>query len=179
MLDAAALGILLRTAEQDLFRLETRDLYHVGSQDGDYGRYHAGEAAPDPARKAVWHDRLRAERARGLYRRHVHAVIEPLTPYLLFQFDWGHRLNAGVEDIRVLDAAQLTAGLLPGDFYLIDGRRAVEMHYSETGEFTGATIAPRSELPRYHAAAVAAWYAAVPFAEWWANRPQYHRRIAA
>ena len=169
------LGALLRTAQHDLFRLETLDLYEVPSDGGDYGRYLSGEAAPDPARKAAWHERIRAERERGLRRWRVHAVTEPLTSYLCFEFEWGHALNAHLEDIRVLTTGRSPAGLDLRDFWLTDDQDVVLMNYDQTGRFTGAQIAPRGEVPRYRAIRDAAWEAAEPFAAWWDAHPQYHR----
>jgi hypothetical protein len=179
MLDAAGLGTLLRGAQRDLFRMEALDRYEVPSDGGDYHRYLRGERGPDPQRKSAWHERLRAERDRGLRRRRVHAVTEPLSDYLRFEFEWGHALNTELEDIRVLPASLRPAGLVPSDFYLVDDRDVVAMHYDEAGKFTGAEVLHASELARYRKIRDAAWEAAVPFKTWWADHPQYHRRDAA
>ena len=177
MLDVQALGALLRTAQADLFRLETLDWYEVPSDGGDFRRYLAGEPAPDPARKATWHDRLRAERERGLYRQRVYIAREPLSDYARFECEWGHALNAALEDIRVLPLARVPAGVDLADWWMIDGRDVVLMHYEDGGRFTGAQMAAPGETARYLAARAAAWDAAVPFTAWWDAHPQYHRHV--
>jgi hypothetical protein len=190
VLDATALRAALGTAQHDLFRLETLDRYDVPSDGGDFARYLAGEAAPDPARKAAWHDRLRADRERGVRRWRVHLVTEPLTPYLRFEIDWAHLQNAHLEDIRVLTTDHFQPGAtvgetpLPsgvsatvGDFYLIDGAHPLLMHYDSAGRFTGAEFAPGSTAARYRVIRDAAWGAAEPVTEWWAAHPQYHRTV--
>ena len=53
------------------------------------------------------------------------------------------------------------------------------MHYDEGGRYLGAVEAPAADVPGYRAARDAAWTAAVPFSEWWAAHPEYHRpRVA-
>ena len=116
MMDAAALGAFLRAAAGDLFRLETLAQYQVPTDGGDYARYVAGAPGPDMARKAVWHDRLRADRARGLRRWRVYVAHEPLSAYARYECEWGHALNAALEEIRVLPATEVPAvgGFLAG-----------------------------------------------------------------
>ena len=179
MLDAQALGARLRAAERDLFRLETLDRYEVPTDGGDFARYAAGEDAPDPARKAAWHERLRAERERGLRRWRVHVVKEPLSDYLRFEFDWGHRLNAHLEDIRVLVLASPPADRGWHDFWLVDGRDVLVMDYGPDGRFLGARPAPADQVPSFRAIRDAAWEGGVPFTGWWAAHPQYHRHTRA
>jgi hypothetical protein len=179
MLDVQALGTLLRSAEHDLFRLEARDRYEVPSDGGDFGRYMAGEAAPDPDRKAAWQRRLAAEKARGLHRWRVHVVTEPLSDYLRYEFDWGHRLNAHLEDIRVLALPEMPEGLLGTDWYLVDDRDVVDMRYDGHDRFTGAVVLPAGEAGPYLLARAEAWERAVPLTEWWDRHPQYHRVTAA
>lgn len=178
MLDATMLGGFLRSAHRDLFRLETRDFYDVPTDGGDYGRYLSGEPGPDAERKAAWHERLRSDRAQGVRRWRVHAVTEPLTDYLRFEFEWGHAPNAALEEIRVLTTGRSPAGVALCDFWFVDDRDVLLMHYDETGKFTGAQIELRTELPRYRAIRAAAWESAEPFTPWWEARPQYHRRAS-
>jgi hypothetical protein len=176
MMDEAALGAFLDQAQGDLFRMETLDRYDAGSDGGDFERFLRGEPAPDPARKAAWHKRLAADRERGLRNRRVHVVRSPLSDYLRFEVAWGHAPNAHLEEIRILDLAgtPAPAGLIREDFWLMDDRDVVLMHYDQRCRFTGASVLPPSELPRYRAARDAAWAAAEPFGSWWDAHPQYH-----
>jgi hypothetical protein len=178
MLDAEALGIRLRAAKRDLFRVETLDRYAVPSDGGDFKRYLDGEPEPDAERKAAWRNRLLAERERGLFRRRVHVIHEPLSDYLRYEFDWGHRLNTDIEDIRVLSLPEPPAERGWHDFYLVDDREVLAMVYDEGGQFEGALPVSVTEVRLYRMIRDAAWEAAVPFSEWWDAHPQYHRHVS-
>lgn len=178
MLDAQALGTRLRAAKRDLFRMETLDRYAVPTDGGDFTRYLAGEAEPDPVRKGAWRERLLAERERGLFRRRVHVIHEPLSDYLRFELEWGHRLNTDIEDIRVLPLADPPGERGWHDFYMVDDRDVLAMTYDEDGQFEGALPVPVSEARLYRLIRDAAWEAAVPFMTWWDGHPQYHRHLS-
>jgi hypothetical protein len=177
MMDALRLGAYLDRAQADLFRMETLSRYDVPSDGGDFGRYLRGEPGPDASRKRAWHRQLEKDRARGVVNRRVHVVRPPLSDYLCFEFEWGHALNAHLEEIKVLDLAVVPppAGFIREDFWLMDDADVVAMHYSDGGKFLGAGILASSELSRYRAARDAAWEAAQPFMAWWEAHPQYHR----
>lgn len=179
MLDEQELGNYIdRHFASTLFRLEVLDRYDVGSNGDDLNRYLAGEPGPDMARKGPWMDQLRSEVARGLHTYRVHVVRGPLSPYLRFEFEWGYTYNAAAgEHIRILDLAEQPGppAAAAGDFWLIGDDRAVRMHYDPGGRFLGAEVAPENEIPRYRAIRDATWAAAVPFTDYWAAHPQYHR----
>jgi hypothetical protein len=177
MMDALRLGAYLDRAQAELFRMETLSRYDVPSDGGDFGRYMRGEPGPDAARKRAWHGQLEKDRARGVVNRRVHVVRPPLSDYLCFEFEWGHALNAHLEEIRVLDlgAVPAPAGFVREDFWLMDGQDVVLMHYGDGGRFVGAEILPPAMLIRYRTARDAAWDAAEPFQSWWDAHPQYHR----
>lgn len=161
------------------FRLETLDTYTSASDGGDVARYLAGEPAPDPERKERWLSRLRAERAQGRIRQRVHVLASPIGPYLRYECEWGYVPNAGAgEDIRILDLAERPrpAALdVDHDFWLIDDRDVIRMHYDADGRFTAAEEAGPGELPRYLSVREAALAAAEPFTAWWQRHPEYHQ----
>lgn len=179
MLNEQQLGDYIdRYFESTLFRLETLDRYDVDSNGGDLDRYLDGEPGPDMARKGPWMDQIRGEVARGLHTYRVHVVRGPLSPFLRFEFEWGYVFNeAAGEHVRILDLAEQEAppALALEDFWLIGDDRAVRMHYDPDSRFLGAEIVPRIEVLRYRTARDAAWETAVPFADYWATHPQYHR----
>jgi hypothetical protein len=178
LLNERELGELLDRARHDLFRLETLGAYDVESDGGDFARYVAGEPGPDPARKEPWLARLRADAERGLHNRRVHVLRSPVGQYLSYEAEWGYVPNSAAgEEIRILDLAEVAGprGLASEDFWLMDDGVAVRMHYDDAGRFLGASIASRWQLWQYRRAARAAWQGAVPFADWWAAHPQYHR----
>jgi len=175
VLTVAELGEYIESRlNQSAFRLEQLDRYDVDSDGDDFARYLRGEPAPNPERKQRWLERLRKEREAGIFRHRVHVLRTPLTPYLRYECEWGHAANAVVEDIRILDLAEQTApdGLTDHDFWLIDDRHAIRMHYDEGGRYLGAEPVDDTELPRYQQARDAAVTASEPFAPWWSRHPE-------
>ena len=176
-MDEQGLGEFLERAQSSLFRLETRAKYDVSSDGGDFGRYVRGEPGPDMERKRAWHRVLQDDRSRGVRNWRVHVLRSPLSAYLRYECEWGYAYNTPYEDIGILDLAEVErpAGLVDHDFWVVDDRAAVRMHYDTGGRYLGAEVVPDAGLPRYLAARDAAWEAAVPFADYWATHPQYHR----
>ena len=164
------------------FRLEVRDHYAVASDGGDFARYLAGEDLPDAARKNAWLDELRADAAAGKRWQWVHVVHGPLSDYLRYSFEWGYAINihAGAE-VRVLDLAERPrpVGIPDEEFWLLDGRAVLIMHYDDAGRFLGAEPGNPGEVSRYRRARDVAWESAEPFAEYWARHPEYHRAKVA
>ncbi|MGH3824952.1 MAG: DUF6879 family protein [Pseudonocardiaceae bacterium] len=183
MLDEQELGDYIdRRFTRVLFRLETLDLYDVASDRDEYRRYVAGEMKPDPERKKPWMEVICSEVARGLHTYRVHVVRSPLNDYLRFECEWGYVYNAQAgEHIRILDLAERPrpADLLDEDFWLIDEREVLRMHYSEDGQYVGAEVAPEEMLSRYLACKDAAWSGAVDFADYWKEHPGYWRDPSA
>jgi hypothetical protein len=178
LLNERELGELLDQAQRDLFRMETLDSYDVGSDGGDFARYVAGEPGPDPARKEPWLARLRADAERGLQNRRVHVLRSPVGDYLRYESEWGYAPNSDAgEEIRILDLVEVAGprGLIAEDFWVMDNATVVRMHYDHGGRFEGASVAPRWQLRKYRRAAEAAWQVSVPFRDWWAAHPEYHR----
>jgi hypothetical protein len=164
------------------FRLEVRDAYAVASDGGDFARYMAGESLPDATRKNAWLDELASDRAQGKVWQWVHVVRSPLSDYLRYSFEWGYALNiAAGAQVRILDLAERARpeGVPDEDFWLLDDRAGIVMVYDDDNQFVGAEPIPAAELGRYKAAEAAAWAAAVPFAQYWAAHPAYHRARAA
>jgi hypothetical protein len=180
MLSAAQLGTyidqrLTRTA----FRLEVLDRYDVESDGDDFAHYLRGEPSPTPERKQPWLDRLRHEHRVGILNHRVHILRTPLTDYLRYECEWGYAPNAEAgEDIRILDLAEraLPDGLVDHDFWLIDDRCAVRMHYDGLGRFIGAEPVEDNKVPRYRQARDAAVAAAEAFVTWWARHPEEWRQ---
>ena len=176
-MDEQGLGEFLESAQYSLFRLETLAKYDVSSDGGDFGRYVRGEPGPDMERKRAWHRVLQDDRSRGVRNWRVHVLRSPLSAYLRYECEWGYAYNTPYEDIGILDLAEVErpAGLVDHDFWVVDDRAAVRMHYETGGRYLGAEVVPDAGLPRYLAAREAAWQAAVSFADYWAGHPQYHR----
>ncbi|MGH3535979.1 MAG: DUF6879 family protein [Pseudonocardiaceae bacterium] len=183
MLDEQELGDYIDSRfTRVLFRLETLDLYDVDSNGDEYRRYAVGEVKPDPERKKPWMEHIRGEIARDMHTYRVHVVRSPLNDYLRFECEWGYVYNARAgEHIRILDLAELPrpADLLDEDFWLIDDREVLRMHYDAEGRYVGGEIAPEGMLPRYLAAKNAAWSSAIDFSDYWRAHRGYWRDPSA
>lgn len=176
-------GFIATRHRSDVLRVQTRDQYSVASDEEDFRRYVEGQPFQVSEARRAWADKLRADRAEGRLRRNVHVVTEPLTLYLRYQLDWGYRFNADAGmDIRIAATSDTpaTAHLRHvGDFTVVEHKEVVRNRYNDSGEFLGAVQASADAAPAYTALAELVWEQAVPFAEWWAGRPQYHRRPQA
>ena len=180
LLDLSQLRQALDVTTQDLFRWETLPAYEVASDGSDYRRYLDGADAPTPERKQPWLDTLRAWADQGRSRRRVRIIHDPITDYERYACEWGYALNVQAgEVIRVIDLAQtpvppeLTG--IAGDFWLIDGREVVAMHYEPDGQFHAAEILSPDQVAEYREAAALAWELGEDFTTWWSAHPQHHR----
>jgi hypothetical protein len=165
----------------DLFRVQTRTEYSVASDDGDFRRWVAGELEPQREGMATWLWKIRQDTAAGAFHRNLHVLRrgQPLNGYLRYQFEWCYTYNAAAGmDIRVLevDLTPLSALLTVGDFAILERRHVVELDYSDDGEWQGARLLGPGTAGAHLALAEFAWDLAVPFGQWWAEHPQYHRR---
>jgi hypothetical protein len=107
---------------------------------------------------------------------------DPLHPYERYECEWGYVLtSAAGEDIRVLHPRehQIPADLIDHDYWLLDDQHAVRMHYSDSGEFLGATVEP-DLLDSYRAARQVVLGTidqpvAEEFTTWWSRHPELRR----
>ncbi len=180
LLDLSQLKQALDTATQDLFRWETLPAYEVASDGSDYRRYLDGADAPTPERKQPWLQTLRTWADQGRSRRRVRIIHDPITDYERYACEWGYALNAQAgEIIRVIDLAKTQLPLeltrVTVDFWLVDGREVVAMHYQSDGQFRAAEILPPPQVAEYHETAAAAWELGEDFTTWWDAHPQHHR----
>lgn len=165
----------------DMLRVQTLPHYDVTSDGGDFRAYLRGEPGPDPARKGPWLDRLRELTAAGRGWRVVHVLKTPLSDYLRYGCEWGYALNVEAgQKIRILDVTgdDLAGSLCAvGDFYIVDRRSLVRMHYDDEGRFVGAEpITSGSTLSNVlHSTGELAWQRAEPFESWWDRHPEDHR----
>ncbi len=180
MLDADELGAVIDGARHSVFRLETLDSYAVPAESSEFRSYLQG-GPPDRAALQPWLDYLRAEAARGVWRRKVHVLTTPLSDYLRYECEWGYAVTTteAPEEVRILDLTETPRPreleVVDHDFWLVDGERVVRMHYAADATFLGAELLGTEATPRYRAARNAAWRLGVDFGPWWAARPEYHR----
>lgn len=180
MLTVEELDGVIEGARRSVFRFETLASYAVPAESSEFRSYlHGG--LPDRAAWQPWLDYLRAEADRGVWRHKVHVLATPLSDYLRYECEWGYAVTTTEtpEEVRILDLTETARprelAVVDHDFWLVDGKRVVRMHYADDATFLGAELLGHEVTSRYRAARDAAWRLAVDFGPWWAARPGYHR----
>ncbi|MGH3735373.1 MAG: DUF6879 family protein [Micromonosporaceae bacterium] len=177
MLGVEQLGRFINEqATRSAFRLEARDFYAIDSEEA--GRYLQGEAEPTWAQGGDWAKRLTEARTKGVRRYRVHVLESPLNDYLRYECEWGYVYTTSVgEQIYILDTADVPRpeGLDDEDFWLLDDRYLLRMHYDDEGNFLGAEELPESALDHYRRQRDLALERAVAFQDYWNAHPEYWR----
>jgi hypothetical protein len=126
---------LLRSAKRSVFRLETLDRYTVSAEDEDYRRWSRGQPPPPIGGHPWFDDVVRAATHAGKRWERVHVVRPPLSDYLRFEFEYEYtRSEQAGEDCRILEVAEGDHAPVPVlDFWLVDDKAAVLMHYDAEG----------------------------------------------
>lgn len=174
MLNEHQLGELISSRHRtDLFRLETRDVLDVPQDAGRLERYLTGQ--PGPGHRP-WADVIRRQVARGQITRRVLALREPLTDYRRSSIEWGYLDNAAAgEHCRVVDRSR-TPEVGAQDFWMIERRDVVLMHYDDAGRFVGAEPTDdQDDVARCAAIADLAWSSGTDLVTWWDEHRQYWR----
>lgn len=174
MLSLSELGdVIDRRLSSDLFRLETHDVLTVPADEGLVRSYLDGAPAPDHP----WAEVVRNEVAHGKITRRVLTLTEPLTDYRRMSIEWQYLRNADAgEQCRVVERAN-DPGVGAQDFWMIEGRSVLLMHYSEEeGRFIGAELIDSlAKVERWRDVATRAWDAGTDLRDWWNDHPQYRR----
>lgn len=180
MLSPADFGRLFSDFRSSAFRLEALSLYRVPDEAAEVAAYRDGGAPPGGlGGDNEWRQLLRAGRSVGKRFSRVRVIRGPLTDYERYACEWGYVYNTALgEDIRVLDLSEVDYphALPPWDFWLFDEGSGVRMHYADDGQFEGAETVGSEEVGRLIAWQQQLVGSAVPFDEYWAAHPQYHRR---
>ena len=180
MISVAEAGPWMRAhLTRSAFRLERLNAYSVPGEADDLARYLRGEPGPDMAKKAVWLETLRRERAAGIRRYRVRVLSRPLAPYVRFECEWGYTLNSGAgEEIYIADRTSRPPLDLPvdHDFWLLDDDHVLRLHYDDAGTPIGAdTYSGAAAAPYRTARDLALAAADLDFATWWAAHPEEWR----
>ncbi len=162
-------GDLLGGAHRSIVRLETRSQYLIPAEAEALAAFREGRPQPPlPPAAHAWKERIRNDTRSGRRRQRVHVVEQPLTDYLRWEFlAYQHNLDTG-EEILIADrAGHPELDGLTEDFYLLDGRLAVLVHYDEDGRLLSGWRTDDADI--VHACRLAydaALAAAVPLAEY-------------
>ena len=179
MLSPADFGRLFSEFERTAFRLELLPAYRTPEEAAELAAYLSD--GPPPASlggDTEWRSMLREANAKGRQYSRVHVVRSPLSDYLRYECEWGYAFNTRLgEDVRILDLSEVDyqSELPPRDFWLFDDAPGIWQHYTPDGDWQGAELAAAAETDRLRAWRDELQAAAVPFADYWAAHPQYHR----
>jgi hypothetical protein len=133
-------GDLLRSFEQQAFRLELQPAYSEPMEAATLARFHAGQPEPPtevPGLKA-WFDQVAALTAAGKHIQRVRVHEDPPTQYQQWERWIGQWNIAAGETLRYMTRSEaISAGLLPSagtlDWWLPDSRRLITMTFDDQG----------------------------------------------
>jgi hypothetical protein len=138
---------LLASASQSACHLELRDSYTP--DDPDWLDWQAGNHFDPAERWHEWHSMIKETTGRGVAIRRARIVSEPVTDYVIFEYDVteAHNIASG-ESVRWLARSQASDLLVPPtDFWVIDGV-AVFNHFDGFGNWVGEEVRDDPELAR-------------------------------
>lgn len=119
--------------ESECLHVEMRDSYGTQAEILPFAKWANGEA-DDFDWLSGWCDTLRRGTMEGKVFRRALVVSEPLSLYQKWAHSTTSPLVEAGEDIRWVSRRLVSSMGLPGnDFYLIDGKMVVFMHYSGDG----------------------------------------------
>jgi hypothetical protein len=160
---------LLRSAQRSAVHLEMRDGYTPN--DPDWLDWQAGNRF-DPAERegwSDWFDLIAAAVARGVIVRRARIVSEPVSAYILFEYDVtaGHNVAAG-EQVRWLPRRQAPDLAVPvSDFWVFDDRVMVWNHFAGDGSWvTEESCADPAAVKLCASSFEAVWDRAIPHEEY-------------
>lgn len=133
----SATARLLASAARSAIHLELRDAYTPN--DPDWLDWQAGKHFNPAERWHEWHSLIKATTARGVVIRRARIVSEPVTEYVIFEYDVteAHNIASG-ESVRWLGRAHASDLLVPPtDFWVIDDRAIVFNHFDGSGNWAG------------------------------------------
>ncbi|MBT2675804.1 hypothetical protein J7E95_34435 [Streptomyces sp. ISL-14] len=156
--------------EHTAFRLETRRGYASDQQGTRFQAFVRG-ILPEPEPDHPWNVNVRGKTEQGARFSRVRIIDEPPTDGQKFLMATAAGNVAAGEDIRVLARSEAVRLNLPDfDMWLFDSRILVRMHIDDTDTTIGVELVddPAETLAACQARD-AAWRAAVPTAEVWAQ----------
>lgn len=154
---------LLTGFERSSLHLEMRDAYGTAAELPHMAAWQAGET-DDLAWLDEWCATLRAHVAAGRVVRRARVVSEPLSTYQRWSHSIAYPMVEAGEDIRWVPRARVSSIGLPGnDYYLLDEKLVVFLHYTGEGLNTAyVTSTHPDDVVLCRSAFEAVWALAVP-----------------
>jgi hypothetical protein len=157
----------LNDFRQEAVHLETRDAYGTAVELPYMAKWAAGER-DDLEWLQGWCSTIRTGRLAGKVYRRARIVSEPLSEYQRWSYSIACPMVEAGEDIRWVPR-QLISGLaIPGnDFYLLDDRLVIFLHYTGSGLSAGITSsADPGHIELCRSSFEAVWKLAIPHREY-------------
>ncbi|MGW5875072.1 DUF6879 family protein [Nocardiopsis terrae] len=158
---------LFEEFETECLHVEMRDSYGTQAEILPFAKWVNGE--PDDFEWLNdWCDTLRRGTREGKVFRRALVVSEPLSQYQKWAHSTTPPLVEAGEDIRWVPRRLVSSIALPGnDFYLIDGKKVVFMHYSGEGVMGDIIVSTDpGDIDLCRTAFDAVWRRAVPHSEY-------------
>lgn len=167
MLSREEFDALFENVERESLHLEMRDSYGTPTELPHMAKWAAGEP-DDLGWLQGWCDTLRRGTSAGKVFRRALIVSEPLNDYQRWAHSVTQPLVDAGEDIRWVPRRLTSSIALPGnDFYLLDGRLVVFMHYAGNGMPTDVvTSADPPDIELCRSAFEAVWQLAIPHGDY-------------
>jgi hypothetical protein len=172
---------LTARARDGLFRFEGHRYYAAASDDHDYQRFLDGHAPAGD--KSSWLKMLaqaQAERRRWSRLRVIHLDEDgqATEPYEIYSCHAYVDNVAAGEDVRIVEVQPgNTLDQHVEDFFIASGQHVVLTHYDDDHRHAGAEVVDGVTAHALIALRDVLWGQAVPFAQWWASRPELHRTL--
>jgi hypothetical protein len=164
---------LFDTFQRSAFRLEQLPQYLVPQEDELLADWRAGRSIQRTPETSDWLRLIADHTAAGRRLYRVHVVDWPLSEYTRFEIECYPDNIAAGEDVYVADRdAHPDLAELAEDFWLLDDRIVLRMHYDDEGHYVGADLAADVALDGYRRQRDLALAHARPLDEWRAA----HRR---
>jgi hypothetical protein len=158
---------LLRAFERESVHVEMRDSYGTEVELPKMARWAAGDA-DDGEWLREYCERVRADAVIGKRRRRAHVISEPLSDYHKWVMSMIQPMVDAGDDVRWVPRRLVSSLAFPGnDFYLLDDRLVIFLHYAGDGRnvaFTTSTDSHDIDLCR--SAFEAVWPLGVPHGEY-------------
>ncbi|GAB2718383.1 DUF6879 family protein [Nocardia thraciensis] len=154
---------LLTDFEASSVHLETRDAYGTAIELPYMAKWAAGEH-DDLEWLQGWCGTVRAHVAAGRSVRRARIISEPLSDYQYWSHSIAHPMVDAGEDIRWVPRRLVSSTAIPGnDFYLLDDRLAIFLHYSGNGLAVDKTTSTDPhDIALCRTAFEAVWHLAIP-----------------
>ncbi|MFD7510308.1 DUF6879 family protein [Streptomyces sp. NPDC059853] len=179
MLSSEEFDAYFDNAKSEWFRLEGLSSYKVDVEQPRLRAYLAGEPYASHAAPSPWYEEIERRVREGIAFRKVRVLAGPLSEYERWECEWSYTATERLgQRTFIIDRSEVDTlpELPPFDWWMMDGRVVLRMHYDNQGRFLGASaIDDPEEVAAYVRLRDQALDLATPFPAYWRSHPQYWR----